>query len=82
MCHQTVCLAQAEIERRGIVTASITVLPEITRKIGAPRVLEVPFPLGFPLGEPNNPDLQHRVLSALLSLVESGDRPVTERFEA
>jgi len=36
---QTVGLAQAEIENRGIPTASITMLPDITRKIRPPRAL-------------------------------------------
>ena len=33
---------QAEIERAGIATASITLLPEITRKVRPPRALAVP----------------------------------------
>jgi hypothetical protein len=73
-------LAQAEIEGRGIVTASMTMLPEITNKIGVPRALEVPFPLGFPLGEANNPDLQRHVLRALLELVRRTDVPVSHQF--
>jgi hypothetical protein len=73
-------LAQAELERRGIVTASITVLPEITRRIGVPRALEAPYPLGFPLGEPDNPELQRAVLGALLALLPRDDVPVVEAF--
>jgi len=73
-------LAQAEIERRGIATASITMLPEITAKIGVPRALQVPFPLGFPFGEANNSELQRRVLRALLMLVRRIDVPVMEQF--
>ncbi len=76
MCHQTVGLAQAELEGRGVVTASITMLPEITRRIGVPRALEVPFGLGFPLGLPNDPSGQLQVLRALLALTERGDVPV------
>jgi len=63
------------------VTASITMLPEITRKIRVPRTLEVPWPLGFPLGEPDDPDLQRHVLVELLALTDRTDVPVTERFE-
>ena len=80
MCHQTVGLAQAELERSGIVTASITMLPEITARIGVPRALEVPYPLGFPLGEANNPELQRRILWQLLALTTRDDVPVMERF--
>ena len=77
---QTVGLAQAEIENRGIPTASITMLPDITRKIRPPRALAVPYPLGFPLGEANNPDLQTDVLQALMDLLDRDDVPVLEEF--
>ncbi len=77
---QTVGLAQAEIENRGIPTASITMLPDITRKIRPPRALAVPYPLGFPLGEANNPDLQTDVLQALMNLLDKDDVPVLEEF--
>jgi len=75
-----VSLAQAELERRGIVTASITMLPEITAKIGVPRALEVPFPLGYPLGLPNQPEMQRAILRALLGLLESEAVPVVGEF--
>ena len=77
---QTVGLAQAEIENRGIPTASITMLPDITRKIRPPRALAVPYPLGFPLGEANNPDLQTEILLALMDLLNRDDVPVLEEF--
>ena len=77
---QTVGLAQAEIERRGIPTASITMLPDITRRIRPPRALAVPYPLGFPLGEANNPDLQTEILLALMELLDRDDVPVLGEF--
>jgi len=77
---QTVGLAQAEIEKRGIPTASITMLPDITRKIRPPRALAVPYPLGFPLGEANNPDLQTEILLALMELLDRDDVPVLGDF--
>jgi hypothetical protein len=80
MCHQTVGLVQAEIERAGIVTASITTLPKITRKIRPPRTLSVPYRLGFPLGRPNDAELQRRILRALLGLCSRRDVPVLEEF--
>jgi hypothetical protein len=52
MCHQAVGLIQAEIERLGIPTASITLLPEVTRAVRPPRALSLPYPLGYPLGAP------------------------------
>jgi hypothetical protein len=69
-------LVQAELERSGVVTAGITLLPEITYRIGVPRALEVPYSLGFPLGEPNRPEQQRRVLRALIELTLRDDVPV------
>jgi len=80
MCMQTVGLAQASIEEYGIPTASITMLRTITAKIRPPRALSVPYALGFPLGEANNPELQIEVLRQLLALLERNDVPVLEEL--
>lgn len=55
-------------------------LPEITRKVGVPRALEVPWPLGLPLGAPDDPGLQRQVLRRLLELTDRTDVPVTAAF--
>lgn len=68
MCHQAVGLVQAELERGGIRTASVSMLPEVTAQVRPPRALLVPFALGYPLGRPDDPALQLRVLRALLRL--------------
>jgi hypothetical protein len=78
---QTVGLAQQIIEERGIPTASITLLADVTRTIRPPRALAVPYALGFPLGESNNPRLQKTVLRALLDLLDRTDVPVLEAFQ-
>ena len=80
MCCQTVCLVQAAIEREGITTVSISLLREVVQRLKPPRALFVPFPMGFPLGEPNNADLQHEVIAAALRLLERNDVPVVEGF--
>jgi len=80
MCVQTVGLIQAAIEREGIPTVSISLLREVTDVIRPPRVLFVPYRLGFPLGEPDNPTLQHRVIGAALALLNRQDLPVLEEF--
>ncbi len=77
---QTVGLAQQIIEERGIPTASITLLEGVTRRIRPPRALSVPYPLGFPLGEADNVELQTSILRALLALLDRTDVPVLERF--
>jgi hypothetical protein len=65
------------------VTASITMLPEVTRKVRVPRALAVPYPLGYPLGPPDDPAQQRRILLvlALLALAEARDVPRLESLE-
>ena len=60
------------------MTASITMLPEITVKVGPPRALEVPFALGFPLGAAGDAALQLRILRRLLATAQRTDVPVLE----
>lgn len=76
MCHQAVGLIQAELERRGIRTASITLLPEVTRAVRPPRALSLPFALGYPLGTPGDPPAQRRILRHLLRLVLEDAVPI------
>ena len=80
MCSQTVGLVQAALEREGITTVSLSLLREVAALIKPPRVLFVPFPMGFPLGEPNNPELQQRVIAAALALLERNDVPLLAEF--
>lgn len=51
-------------------------LPEVTARVRPPRALAVPYPLGYPMGAPADPALQHHVLRALLALCTRGDVPV------
>ena len=74
-------LARA-LEAEGIATTSISMVREHTEKVKPPRALFVPYPMGYPLGEPNNPALQHRVIAAALSLLKRNDVPVLEEFKA
>ncbi len=80
MCNQSVGLIQRQIEYAGITTVSISLLREITEKTRPPRALFVPFPLGYPLGEPNNADLQTRIMQAAFALLSRNDCPVLETF--
>lgn len=64
------------IETRGIATVVIGLVRPHMEKTRPPRGLWVPFPLGRPLGEPENPSFQRRVLMAALGLLEREDGPV------
>jgi len=81
MCPQTVGLVQGTLEKAGITTTGATGVAEVSEKVGVPRALDVPWPLGFTMGEPNNPELQRSVLMQALALTDRDDIPVLERFE-
>ncbi|RKU26607.1 hypothetical protein C6497_13300 [Candidatus Poribacteria bacterium] len=66
---------QRAIEDVGITTVSITLVENVAKRIKPPRVLSVPFGFGHPLGEPNNPTLQHTVISEALGLLENNEPP-------
>lgn len=70
MCNQAVSLVAAELERRGIATASLQLLRDVAEKVRPPRALFVPFPLGHPLDTPEEPAKQRAVLESLLKVLE------------
>ncbi len=80
MCNQSVGLIQRAVEYAGMTTVSLSLLREITEKIQPPRALFVPFPLGYPLGEPKNPALQLRVMREAFGLLPRTDVPVLTNF--
>jgi hypothetical protein len=65
-----VSLVAAELERRGVATVVIQLLREVAERVRPPRALWVPFPHGFPLGEPGNPAGQRAVIEAALAMLE------------
>jgi len=75
-----VSLVQAELERRGIVTVSLSVMPDITRRLAPPRALAVDAPLGAPMGPPHDVERQTAVLRRMLALVGRTDVPVLESW--
>jgi D-proline reductase (dithiol) PrdB len=79
MCHQSVGLIQSVIERAGIPTASVTLLRGITERVVPPRAMFVDYPLGYPLGVPNNPALQTEIILATLGLLAEGVPPAIIR---
>jgi len=80
MCPQTVGLVQGALESAGITTTGLTNVAEVSEKIGVPRALAVPWPLGFTMGEPDNPALQCDVLRQALALTDRDDVPVIEAY--
>src|SRR3954468_10602041 len=54
---------------------------EHTERVKPPRALFVPYPFGRPLGRPDDPALQLRILRAALALTEAPHGPVLVDFE-
>ena len=75
MCNQSVGLVAGVIEKAGIPTVCVSLLREVTEKVKPPRALFLPFRMGYPLGEPRNANLQHRIVRSALALLE-GDNPL------
>jgi hypothetical protein len=72
-------LARA-IEEAGLPTSAIVLIKEQTERVKPPRALFVPFPFGFALGKPDDPEFQHKVLAATLDLFKSESAPVLAEF--
>jgi hypothetical protein len=68
------------IEEAGVPTTGISLIRPHTENIRPPRALWVPFQLGRPLGAPDHPDFQKKVLTAVLGLLEAPSGPVLEDF--
>ena len=75
MCNQSVGLIQRAVEEVGISTVSIALVENIARRVKPPRALLVPYGFGHPLGEPNNPRLQHAIIAEALELLDNEETP-------
>lgn len=78
MCHQTVSLVQVELERRGIVTVSLSVMRAVTGKLSPPRALVLDAPLGAVMGAPHDHERHLTVLRRMLALTARTDVPVLD----
>ena len=63
------------LESDGLATTQISLVREHTETMKPPRAMWVPFILGRPLGQPNDPAFQRRVVRGTLDLLE---RPIGE----
>ncbi len=70
-------LVQRVLETGGIATVSLSMIPDLTRAVGVPRLAGISYPMGRPLGRPHDADGQRAVLRATLELLASASRPDT-----
>ena len=63
------------VEGAGASTLVVSVRPDVTQGVGAPRAMYVRFPLGNSFGEPERPDQQRTILHAALEALQTLREP-------
>jgi hypothetical protein len=65
------------LEASGIPTIALSMIPDLTSAVGAPRLAGISYPFGRPLGQPHDADGQRAVLRAMLELLPAASAPGT-----
>jgi hypothetical protein len=65
------------LEAKGIPTVALSMIPDLTRAVGVPRLAGLSYPMGQPLGRPHDADGQRAVLHATLAVLPSASGPDT-----
>jgi hypothetical protein len=68
-------LAQRIIEASGIPTVSLSMIPDLTRAVGVPRLAGISYPMGRPFGRPHDAGGQREVLRSLLEVLTTASGP-------
>jgi hypothetical protein len=69
------------LEAAGIPTVCLSTFDAIMGQVAPPRWLTVPYPLGFPLGRANEPELQLEIIRRAFELLDrGGPGPVQEDY--
>ncbi len=63
------------VEAAGIPTVTVSMMPGVSQRRGAPRVVGVPFPFGQAFGPVGDAATHRRVVEAALDLVETANEP-------
>ncbi len=72
------CVLAHVLEAAGLATVSLVSNRVVAERMHPPRALYGEFPLGRPLGVPNDPAFQHDVLARALGLLAAPVGPVLE----
>ena len=64
------------LEHAGFATVALSSIRGQIESTAPPRALHCEFPLGRPLGKPNEPEFQRKVITAAFSLLEKPSGPV------
>jgi hypothetical protein len=68
-------LVQRHLEASGLSTVTVSWMPDLTRRVGVPRLAGISYPLSRPLGRPHDADGQRAVLRATLAQLASATAP-------
>jgi len=63
-------------EAAGIATVTLSSIRAMAEKVAPPRALHCEFPLGRPLGKPNDPEFQHDVLARAFAMLGEPAGPI------
>jgi hypothetical protein len=75
-------LIAAALEEKGMRTVCLSTMEAIMGKVRPPRWLDIPFPLGFPLGLPHQAKVQTGILRRALHLLsEDGPGPLRSEYD-
>lgn len=72
-------LIQRVFEGSGLVTVSLSMIPEVTERVGVPRAGIVHHPMGAPYGAPGHPEARRQLLLNMLDLAREAQAPGTIR---
>jgi hypothetical protein len=70
-------LVQRVLEASGIPTVALSMIPDLTRAVGVPRLAGIGYPMGQPLGRPHDAEGQRAVLRSMLQLLAGAPGPDT-----
>ena len=65
------------LEAGGIPTVALSMIPDLTRAVGVPRLAGISYPMGRPLGRPHDANGQRAVLQSMLELLAIAPGPDT-----
>ncbi len=74
------CVLAHVFEAAGLATVSLVSVLPVAQAMHPPRALYCEFPLGRPLGVPNDPAFQHDVLQHAFALLDAPSGPVLDTY--
>jgi len=68
-------LVSRAVEEAGISTVTLTIIPEVTKKNGVPRIVHSPYSFGSPCGRPGDVEGQLHVIREALKFLQEANTP-------